>query len=169
MNKYLSISFFLSLLLHALILFSPLNLDNITGSKTLAPQSDLSPQVSIFLSPKKSNIKKVVEKIKKMPNSDSAQVPSKIAGSTDAKLIGKFKPEYPYRSRLLAETGEVVIKLTISSRGDVQAAQIISSGSHPRLAQAALKSIKNLKFIPAKTSGDPIASEKEMTVKYELK
>jgi TonB family protein len=99
--------------------------------------------------------------------------PSSLGIVVDDALVGNYvraeavvfpKPAYPPLSRRRGEEGRVVIKVKVSTKGEVRSAKVHSSSSYPRLDRAALAAAGKTRFSPATRWGTPVDSE--WTVAY---
>lgn len=66
------------------------------------------------------------------------------------------KPDYPRLSQTLGEKGRVLLEVYILSNGDVGDIRIKSSSGFARLDQAALKAVRQWRYIPAIKGNKPI-------------
>jgi protein TonB len=64
-------------------------------------------------------------------------------------------PEYPPQSRLLGETGAVVLKFLVDVNGAVLDSQVESSSGHPRLDEAARAALSLCRFKAGTVDGRP--------------
>jgi TonB family protein len=69
-----------------------------------------------------------------------------IEGSHPTKIDGP-KPHYPIASRRLREEGEVLVRLCIDSRGEVEKAQIQKSSGYQNLDHSALSALSKWRFV----------------------
>lgn len=78
--------------------------------------------------------------------------------------------EYPYQARLKRIEGSVLLKLTITTNGEVSDIQILKGSGYDILDKTATNYIKRIKFDPAKTlNGTPIESEITYFLHFVLK
>lgn len=87
----------------------------------------------------------------------------------EAQALQSLEPEYPALSRRKGEEGICIIKINISSLGLIENISLEKSSGFNRLDKSALEQVKNTRFSPAKQNGLPIASEKKITFRFELK
>ncbi len=85
-----------------------------------------------------------------------------------ARLLRKFEPQYPAQSRRLDEQGIVTLLLTISPDGRVAQAQVQSSSGYTRLDQAAIDSVRNWLFTPARRGEQAIVYTVSVPIRFEL-
>ena len=69
-----------------------------------------------------------------------------IEGPHPTKIDGP-KPHYPIASRRLREEGEVLVRLCIDSRGEVEKAQIQKSSGYQNLDHSALSALSKWRFV----------------------
>lgn len=94
---------------------------------------------------------------------------SSLGGISEAQALGSLEPSYPELSRRKGEEGLCVVQAKISSTGIVEAASLEKSSGFKRLDESALNQVKQTRFNPAAQRGVPIASEKQIIFKFELK
>ena len=87
----------------------------------------------------------------------------------EAQALGSLEPRYPELSRRKGEEGLCVVKVKISSAGIVETVLLEKSSGFNRLDESALNQVKQTRFTPASQKGVPIASEKKIIFKFELK
>ena len=80
-----------------------------------------------------------------------------------------IKPEYPKGARQRGEQGDVVIELTVNSKGGVDKASVVTSSGYSELDEAALRAVRSAKFTPAKSGREFVASTARLTLTFKLK
>ena len=85
-----------------------------------------------------------------------------------ARIIGSVRPVYPRYSRRHNQEGAVVLKVEISSTGEQTKITIISSSGYARLDRAAIRTLEQASFSPARQGGREVASTKQITVAFKL-
>ena len=86
----------------------------------------------------------------------------------DADYLRNPAPAYPPLARRLGEQGKVVLRVAVTPEGTVDDLEIkISSGSS-RLDEAALRTVRNWKFIPAKRGETPVHSWVLVPISFKL-
>ena len=78
---------------------------------------------------------------------------------SDAAYLNNPKPEYPAVSLRLGEAGRVVLNVHVSATGTAEQVSVRSSSCSERLDQAALKAVKQWKFIPARRGDEAVAAQ----------
>jgi periplasmic protein TonB len=73
------------------------------------------------------------------------------------KLRSTDKPEYPAASIRASEHGTTKLEVCVSAQGRVTSVNVAGSSGSPRLDQAAASWLRNAKFSPAVTGGQPTA------------
>ncbi|TXT37792.1 MAG: periplasmic protein TonB [Comamonadaceae bacterium] len=73
--------------------------------------------------------------------------------SSDADYLHNPSPNYPALSRRMREQGRVVVRVLIGVDGLAQKAEIRQSSGFERLDEAALKTVKNWRYVPGKRAG----------------
>ena len=80
-----------------------------------------------------------------------------------------IKPEYPKGARQRGEQGDVVIELTVNSKGGVDKASVVTSSGYSELDEAALRAVRSAKFTPAKSGRESVASTARLTLTFKLR
>ena len=111
--------------------------------------------------------KKIVSK--KAPENKDVSKVGKAGVSSGAKLMGTLAPKYPPRARRLNQQGHVRLRFIVNADGSAQSVSIFQSSGHKLLDNEAINSIKRASFTPALKNGVPVASEKDLSIKFELK
>lgn len=94
---------------------------------------------------------------------------SRRAALMPPQLIYAVKPEYPAELRKEAVEGTVVLQIIIGTDGRVKSTEILSSSGYARLDEAAVKSMHDYKFTPAKyADGSAFAARVKWPVKFKL-
>lgn len=68
----------------------------------------------------------------------------------DADYLKNPAPAYPPLSRRMGEEGKVVLRVSVNPQGSADSVEIRTSSGSSRLDEAAQKTVRNWKFIPAK-------------------
>jgi protein TonB len=104
-------------------------------------------------------------------STNAIQQVTNVAPPPDREAIGTNinKPEYPATSADNCEEGSTKMKLSIDEKGHVVDVQLVTSSGFPALDNAALVAARKWRFSPARTGGKPVASEKVMVLKWELR
>jgi periplasmic protein TonB len=87
-------------------------------------------------------------------------------GVSQAFVIKKVPPTYPQEARDQRVEGTVVMKVEISTEGDVTELTVISGPG--LLAPAAVEAAKQWKYKPYLLNGQPIAVETQITLNFKL-
>lgn len=83
--------------------------------------------------------------------------PPLIEARHDADYLNNPAPAYPPLSRRLGEEGRVVVRAQVGPDGLPQAVDVRTSSGSARLDEAALKAVRQWKFIPARR-GEAVVS-----------
>jgi protein TonB len=75
-------------------------------------------------------------------------------------------PVYPPEAKAARVQGDVVLKISIDTLGNVESVQLVSGD--PLLSGAATDAVKQWKFKPYILNGTPVAVETKATVKFTL-
>jgi protein TonB len=83
-----------------------------------------------------------------------------------AKLVSKVDPVYPAQARAAGIEGEVVLNITISEDGHVEAAE--PTDGNAMLATAAVEAVKQWVYRPTLLNGQPVTVMTQVTVPFKL-
>jgi protein TonB len=86
----------------------------------------------------------------------------------DADYLKNPVPPYPPRSRRLGEEGQVVLRVSVNPQGTTDSVEIRTSSGSQRLDEAALSTVRNWKFIPAKRGDTPLQSWVLVPITFKL-
>jgi TonB family protein len=87
-------------------------------------------------------------------------------GVSEALVVSKVPPTYPFKGKETGIQGTVVMKAVIGKTGDVEKLELISG--HPMLAPAAMDAVKQWKYKPYLLNGSPVEAETQVTVNFAL-
>ena len=76
----------------------------------------------------------------------------------DADYLRNPAPPYPPLSRRMGEEGKVILRVSVTAQGSADSVEIKASSGSLRLDEAAQKTVRNWKFIPAKRGNEAIQS-----------
>ena len=76
----------------------------------------------------------------------------------DADYLKNPAPPYPPLSKRMGEEGKVTLRVSVNPQGTADNVEIKTSSGSTRLDEAALKTVRNWKFIPAKQGNTAIQS-----------
>jgi protein TonB len=95
-----------------------------------------------------------------------APTPSGPVEVTDADFLpgGRVQPDYPQLAQDQQIQGDVTVRITVGSSGEVVAAEISSSSGNPLLDEAALKAAKDSRFKPPTANG--VATQRDYLIIY---
>lgn len=68
----------------------------------------------------------------------------------DADYLKNPAPAYPPLARRMGEEGKVILRVSVNPQGAADSVEIRTSSGSPRLDEAAQKTVRNWKFMPAK-------------------
>lgn len=87
----------------------------------------------------------------------------------NADYLDNPKPPYPSASRRMGEEGEVRLRVHVDSAGTAQQIEVVRSSGFPRLDQAALDTVKQWRFIPARQGEQPIPAWVIVPIQFSLR
>jgi len=76
----------------------------------------------------------------------------------DADYLKNPAPAYPPLSRRIGEEGKVILRVLVNPQGTADSVDIKTSSGSTRLDEAAQKTVRNWKFIPAKRGDTAVQS-----------
>jgi len=83
------------------------------------------------------------------------------------ELLVRVQPRYPETARLARIQGTVLVQAVISSTGEVESVEVISS-THPIFDAAAKDAVRKWRYRPATQNGRPIAVYFTVEVRFLL-
>lgn len=92
-----------------------------------------------------------------------------IPPSSDSPQLHNPAPAYPTMSRKLREQGTVTLRLLVKANGCVESVSVKQSSGFKRLDDAALRSVRRWRFIPATQAGLAVDYWYELPVEFSLK
>ena len=87
----------------------------------------------------------------------------------NADYLDNPKPPYPGISRRMGEEGEVRLRVHVDASGNAQQIEVSRSSGFPRLDQAALDTVKQWRFIPARQGDQPIPAWVIVPIQFSLR
>lgn len=114
------------------------------------------------------------------PSANSEARPSSPQASTDprsetfaqarfdADYLQNPAPNYPPLSRRMHEEGKVVLRVSVTHQGSAESIEIKTSSGSDRLDQAALKTVRQWKFVPARRGDAAVQSWVLVPVQFKL-
>lgn len=87
----------------------------------------------------------------------------------NADYLDNPKPPYPNLSRRMGEEGEVRLRVHVDTSGNAQQVEIARSSGFPRLDQAALDTVKQWRFVPARQGDQPIPAWVIVPIQFSLR
>lgn len=79
-----------------------------------------------------------------------------------------IRPNYPLDARRRGEEGTVLFELSISEKGLVTAATLITSSGFPELDRAARRAVTTARFTPATQDGKPVPFTLRLPIEFRL-
>jgi protein TonB len=77
-------------------------------------------------------------------------------------------PDYPYRARRLGQQGRVVLRVAVSPNGMPIEVEVAESSGHDGLDDAALDTVRQWRFTPAKVGGVAVAGTVDVPITFRL-
>ena len=107
-----------------------------------------------------------VEKL--TPNRAATRIPTIGVKVTKPKRTVEAKPDYPPLLREQGIEADVVLSITVSTRGAVASVRVIKGSEHPEFDAAAVSAAKQQRFSPATRAGTPITYTLKYTTRFRL-
>lgn len=86
-----------------------------------------------------------------------------------AAYLNNPKPEYPAFARRMRMEGTVMLKVLVSSQGTTLKVEVLNSSGYEILDKAAVGSVKNWRFSPAKHGDTPVDEWVQVPVAFSLR
>lgn len=96
------------------------------------------------------------------------QLGGAIAPRFDAAYLQNPEPAYPSLSMRLREEGKVVLRVLVSPDGVAEQVEVRQSSGHVRLDQAALATVRQWRFIPARRGAEHLAAWVLVPLSFQL-
>lgn len=137
-----------------------------TKSKVLKPESKLEENKNFIAETVKQENK--VNEAKKQDTFENKTISEYEIGSIEGpKIVGNFKPSYPYILKKRGIEGVVVLKLLIDENGKMLEYDVIEK-TNDEFLKSVLKEIEKVSFKPAMISNVPVKSYGILKVKFKL-
>lgn len=85
-----------------------------------------------------------------------------------AAYLNNPAPAYPAGARRKGEQGRVVLRVLVSGNGLTKMVTLQSSSGSPQLDNAAIKSVRGWRFVPAKRGSQPIEAWVKVPIEFKL-
>lgn len=99
---------------------------------------------------------------------DATQKNSAIVKKISASYLKNPAPKYPNKARILKQEGTVILDVLIDKDGKLKEVSIFKSSQYELLDQAALQTVKNWEFVPAKYGDKNIESNVKIPIKFKI-
>lgn len=86
----------------------------------------------------------------------------------DANYLQNPAPIYPPLSRRMQEEGKVILRVSVTPQGLAESVEVKTSSGSERLDQAALRAVKQWKFVPARRGDIAVQSWVQVPVQFKL-
>jgi TonB family protein len=100
------------------------------------------------------------------PNTPAAAAPTQEAKTTPPVLLSHSEPEYTSEARQLKIQGDVVLRVTITTSGQMVVHNVIHGLGHG-LDESAMRSAPTYKFRPATQNGQPVEYTTNIIIKFQ--
>jgi protein TonB len=179
----------ISILIHIIVLFSLgtlfykatpqgennttiIKVININVSKFEIPTQKENKTKETYSTPSiaNENIQEKAPEENESTQSDNEEIGSPKGDITPPTPLYTPKINYPYPARVKGIEGTVILRIKISTNGDVIEAKIIQSSGNELLDENSINFVKKIKFIPAKDrNNNPIPLEVDYKIHYILR
>lgn len=157
--------FILSLFMHAAFFTMPLMLEE---NKVISSHFQ-KPSIQVMLKKSKPLVKKSLKKSRSLKEVATKENLISIPLTEPAQSTVVIKPEYPERARIMGITGEVKLSFTVNQKGSVENIKVKKSSGYEILDRSAIKSVREVSFVPARVGDKNIISQEHITLSFELK
>ncbi|MBL8488594.1 MAG: energy transducer TonB [Rhodocyclaceae bacterium] len=86
----------------------------------------------------------------------------------DADYLENPPPAYPLAARRRGLQGTVRIEVLVARDGRVRDLKVDEGSGHPELDEAALRAVREWRFVPARRGGDPVEASVIVPVRFQL-
>lgn len=90
------------------------------------------------------------------------------AARFDADYLRNPAPTYPPMSRKLHEEGKVLLQVNVTATGMAEQVQIKQGSGYPRLDEAALNTVRQWRFTPARRGDEAVAASVVVPIVFRL-
>jgi protein TonB len=87
----------------------------------------------------------------------------------NADYLNNPPPAYPPMSRRIGEEGKVILRVLVNERGLPDEVQLRTSSGFPRLDTAALETVRQWKFVPARRGDTPVSAWVLVPISFSLR
>jgi protein TonB len=91
------------------------------------------------------------------------------APSFNAAYLNNPAPQYPALSRRMGEEGKVLLRVLVNERGLPDQVQLRATSGHPRLDEAALTTVRQWKFVPARRGETTVSAWVIVPIAFSLR
>jgi protein TonB len=86
-----------------------------------------------------------------------------------AAYLNNPRPAYPMAARRMGWEGRVVLNVEVLAEGSCGDASVFQSSGHEVLDNAALRTVKGWRFVPASRAGRPVTQWFKVPIQFSLK
>ncbi|HVZ79803.1 MAG TPA: TonB family protein [bacterium] len=102
------------------------------------------------------------------PEDPQAKGPAQSGTADRPSYLRNPPPPYPLEARLAKQQGRVTLRVSIDAEGNVTGVLLKASSGFPLLDEAALATVRDWKFKPARLGGVAISTETDIPVRFRL-
>ncbi len=95
--------------------------------------------------------------------------PTQSSPQFNAAYLNNPAPAYPPLSRRFREEGKVMLRVRVSAEGQPLAVELAQSSGHPRLDEAARKTVLGWRFVPARRGEQQVAAWVRVPIVFQLR
>ena len=95
-------------------------------------------------------------------------MPQVSAPEFSATYLHNPEPRYPLSARRREESGTVRLKVLVTPQGTAARVELEQSSGSAALDQAALQTVKNWHFVPARRGDEPIEAWVKVPIQFQL-
>jgi protein TonB len=86
-----------------------------------------------------------------------------------ANYLNNPRPAYPMAARRMGWEGRVVLNVEVLAEGACGGISVFQSSGHEVLDDAALRTVKGWRFVPASRAGHPVTQWFKVPIQFSLK
>jgi protein TonB len=98
----------------------------------------------------------------------SGEPPAPAAVSARPRYRSNPEPEYPALARRRRQEGLVLLSVRVDAKGRAETVAVRISSGFALLDEAALEAVRRWEFEPGRFRGDPVPSQVEVPIRFQL-
>ncbi|NJD25296.1 MAG: energy transducer TonB [Betaproteobacteria bacterium] len=136
--------------------------------QTVRPQTVSVPRQQAPVIEATRSAVQAVEAVTASPPDTRPAEPAVTQARFDADYLKNPAPPYPPLSRKAGEQGKVVLRVAVTAQGTAEQVEIRTSSGSQRLDDAALNTVRNWRFVPARRGDGAVPSSVLVPIIFKL-